>query len=553
MCGIIGGNIFSSKEKIKDGMISMFHRGTDQNVLFSLSNEMYLGHNRLSIQDLSEKAKQPMASSCGRYYLVFNGELWKSTFEKFNKELRTKYDFKTKKSDTELLLYFLIEYKDNLKVMLRQIEGMFAFAFYDRQTETLTLSRDFVGRVPLYYYYDGNKIAFASEVKGLIYSIDELKYYRINRNSPKEEKLKEKIKSIPPGTLFIYKAQPHTFFVGSGEITQEIWFSFKEDKNSEDYLYVKTEEELSQLVGEDKGIEHYSTNFKKLLWKAVEDEMIADVPVCTILSGGIDSTIITYILAQINPNLEAFVVHIGEDTGSKDDLYYARLAAQEIGIKLNEVYVTQEQIEETLDESIWACEGYDWRQVSCSVAQLFLAKEVRKRGFKVVFGGEGADEIFASYNDVKRWAWHLPVQYHQKRVNLINHLHQTNLIRCNKVLMYGGEIELRTPFMNRELVKFGLTIPVIYRDNKQGKGNRMKYVLRKAFENDIKNEELLWRPKVTMQIGCHTDFLKSDEWKDILRNKFREMFINEKIPNYFIEEQFREFKNTITIEEVEDK
>ena len=119
--------------------------------------------------------------------------------------------------------------------------------------------------------------------------------------------------------------------------------------------------------------------------------------------------------------------------------------------------------------------------------------------------------------------------------------------------MYGGEIELRTPFMNRELVKFGLTIPVIYRDNKQGKGNRMKYVLRKAFENDIKNEELLWRPKVTMQIGCHTDFLKSDEWKDILRNKFREIFINEKIPNYFIEEQFREFKNTITIEEVEDK
>lgn len=98
---------------------------------------MMLGHNRLSIQDLSTSADQPMVSEDGRYYIVFNGELWKSTFDKFDTPLRNKYPFRTTNSDTELLLYFLIEYRDELQQKLNEVEGMFSFAFYDKVEDGL--------------------------------------------------------------------------------------------------------------------------------------------------------------------------------------------------------------------------------------------------------------------------------------------------------------------------------------------------------------------------------------------------------------------------------
>ena len=551
MCGLIGGNIFSSLESVENGIQAMYHRGTDKNVLFTFSNGMYLAHNRLSIQDLSDTATQPMESDCGRYYIVFNGELWKSTFKKFDKKLRAKYPFKTTKSDTELLLYFLIEYQEKLDTMLREVEGMFAFAFYDRKYETLYLARDFIGRIPIYYYFDGEKIGFSSEVKGLTQAVADLKFFRAKRNSPKEEKEQEKIELLSPGSLLTYRKSNNVFF-DEYEIKKKIWFSYKEDKKSSDYLYINSDEDLLKVTGgQDLGLDHYAKGFRDLLWKAVEDEMIADVPVCTILSGGIDSTIITYILSKLNPNIEAFVVHMGEESNGKDDLHYARIAAKQIGIKLNEVHISKEMVESALEERVWACEGNDWRQVSCSVAQLYLAKEIRKKGFKVVFGGEGADEIFASYNDVKRWSWKIPLDYHRKRVNLINSLHAGNLIRCNKVLMYGGELELRTPFTNRALVTYGLTLPVRYRSDRDGKGNKMKFLLRKAFEKEIPNEDLIWRPKITMQIGCHTDYLKEERWQEHIKAQFRKVFQEKEIPKHFLEDQFRDFSDSINLEVVE--
>ena len=140
-----------------------------------------------------------------------------------------------------------------------------------------------------------------------------------------------------------------------------------------------------------------------------------------------------------------------------------------------------------------------------------------------MFGGEGADEIFASYGDVKRFCWNQPFYWNQKRINLLNGLHKSNLVRTNKSMMYGGTVELRTPFLNKEVVDFGLQIPTKYRDENyevrkeieqketvHGDGNVMKFILRKAFEKDI-SEELLWRPKKTFQVGCHTDYLKNEE------------------------------------------
>ena len=535
MCGVLGGNIFKDIGEVENGLTSMFHRGTDGNTIFEFKTGdgyMYMTHNRLSIQDLTESANQPLISSDGRYYLAFNGELWKSTFDKFDESLRKKYNFKTDKSDSELLLYFLIEYKDNLKKMLNELEGMFSFAFYDKDEDNLILGRDFIGRLPLYYYHDGQYIAFSSEVKGLTTSLG-LSYYNIDKGSKfnSDYKSKEVIEIVQPGTYITYNKL--------GVLNEVRYFDFKVtpfDSNNLDCYYPNTDEELSEFEGEDMGIEYYAKEFRKYLEEAVEDELISDVPVCTILSGGIDSTVITYLLSKKIPNIESFVVNVISDKNlkRKDDLYYARIAAKEFGIKLNEVNFTKNDVESYLEESIWASETHKWTQVSPSVAQLFLSWEIRDKGYKVVFGGEGSDEIFASYGDVFRFCWPVPLDYHKRRVNLLNNLHKTNLIRTNRAMMYGGKVELRTPFLNKKLIDFGLRIPTKYRDENGGSGKIMKYVLRKAFEGEI-SDELLWRPKKTFQVGAHTDYLKKE--KDRLESIFEKLFVNGNVPERYIKRQ----------------
>lgn len=548
MCGIIGGNKFLNKDKVIQGLNSIHHRGKDDNTIFSFDDRMYLSHNRLSIQDLSDVANQPMVSDDSRYYLAFNGELWKSSFEKFDKELRKLYNFKTEKSDTELLLYYLIHNIENIGRSLRELDGMFAFSLYDSKTDTTYLGRDFIGRMPLYYHYDDEKFGFCSEAKGLRVGLD-TPYYKIDVKSKYHKmadvKDKETIYPVLPGHMITFT--PHPFVNDSYEMEEEVWYTFKDeyDKDNQSY-YTRDEEQFRHFETEDKGVDYYVKGFRDIVDTAVDNELISDVPVCTILSGGIDSTIITWLLSKKLKNVEAFVVNVNPLRKSKykDDLYYARMAAKEFGIKLHEVNVDREDIEKKLKESIWASETFKWTQVSPAVAQLFLADEIEKQGYKVVFGGEGADEIFASYGDVKRFCWNEPVHWHQKRINLLNGLHKSNLVRTNKSMMYGGTVELRTPFLNKEVIDFGLRIPTRYRDEnyevrenfeykttEHSDGNIMKYILRKAFENDI-SEELLWRPKKTFQVGCHTDYLKTEE--PMMYKVFQELFVDGKDYDNFL-------------------
>ena len=536
MCGILGGNLFKNNDDMKNGLTSMMHRGTDGNTILSFKNNMKLSHNRLSIQDLSEVADQPIPSEDERYWIAFNGELWKSTFKKFDKKLRSKYNFKTEKSDTELLLYILIDNIDNLESIMNEIEGMFSFALYDKKEDKTILGRDFMGRLPFYYYYNNIGFLFSSEVKGLTESMDDLKYFHIDKGSPwkpSEYKEKEVIKIVEPGTLLRFESDKR--FKGYKK-SESVWFDFKPKPFDIKHLtgyYPRTEEEFSLYENEDKGIDYYASEFKRLLEEAVDDEMIADVPICTILSGGIDSTIISYILSKKlkkqGKRLTAYVVNVNKSrkTKVKDDLYYATLAAKLFDIDLKVINYDEIDVKRKLVHSIWASETHKWTQVSPAVIQLALAWRIRKDGFKVVFGGEGADEIFASYGDVKRFCWHKPIWYHQKRVNLINNLHKSNLIRTNKAMMYGGEVELRTPFINKKVIDFGLRIPTKYRDDKEGTGQRMKYVLRKAFEKEIGSldTELLWRPKKTFQVGAHSDFLKQPIWKEKIAHIFKKLFI----------------------------
>ena len=320
-----------------------------------------------------------------------------------------------------------------------------------------------MGRIPLYYYRVDKRIVIASELKSIT------NIFNINASD---------VTLVEPGCYYI-------FDYDTGKLKQERFYDFP----------------LTTDI-EDMSEEYVMSGIKNLLIDGVNNELISDVPVCTILSGGVDSTIITYLLKQKIPNLQAFVVSMG-DTGKKDDLYYARMASKEIGVPLHEVIIDKDWIQQNLSEAIYAIEDYKWTQVSPAVAQLALAKKIHDEGFKVVFGGEGSDELFASYGDV--FAWHYKDEdYIKKRRKLIVDLHKNNLIRTNKAMMYGGTVELRTPFLHKNLVEFCLKIPPKFKKE----GQMWKPLLRKTFKGEL-SDELLFRPKKTFQEGCHTIYLKN--------------------------------------------
>ena len=524
MCGIIGGNLFKDKEGLISSLKTISHRGTDNSDIKVFQSGMYLGHNRLSIQDLSPKSNQPFQSSCGRYHLVFNGELWKSTFDEWNDKLRKKYSFITDKSDTELLLYFLIEHRENLKDHLSNLNGMFAFGFYDSEKDYLIIGRDFIGRIPLYYYHDGFNIIFCSEKKGILKS---------NPNSGEE------IIKLRGGDIL--------HFNSIGIVKIESFYEIKRLPPHPDANYPKTEEQFQEMEN-DLGLDYYVKEFRRLLEKSVEDELISDVPLATILSGGIDSSIITYLLSKKVPNIECFVVSVQDDNQrkKKDDLHFARIMANFLGLKLTEVILTKKDIIKNIENGVLASEMDSSVQVSSTIPQMFLSSQIRKKGFKVVFGGDGADELFASYGDVKRFCWHLPHSYQKRKINLLNNLHDKNISRSNKTMMFGGEVELRTPFLSKELVEFSIKIPTKYRDEKDGKGKLMKYILRKAFEKDLP-EEIINRPKKTFQVGCNSVFIKDEPYKSMINNLHKDLFVSPSIIKPLTEEKNDDLEDMMEI------
>ena len=473
MCGIAGGNLFTT-DTIKESLDDTKHRGYDAQLVYE-DGDTNLGHNRLSIQDLSENANQPFTDSTGRYTIVYNGELWKSML-KYRNELEKKYNFITENSDTELLLYMFIEYGVEVFQIL---DGMFSFAIYDKEEQKIWMGRDWIGRLPFYYFHRKGKLAFSSERKGLTKSLDV-------RN--------KHIKVVLPSHYYC-------FDIKNKMLDKAKYYSVP-----------------NRIVEEPK--DEIVKNIREKIELAVDNELISDVPVCTILSGGIDSVIITYLLSKKVDNLEAFVVSNGINDKKKDDLYYARKAAEFMKIPLNEVIIDDDFIMSNLKDTIYAVEDYKWVQVSPAVAQLPMSKAIHEKGYKVVFGGEGSDEIFGSYGHIFAWKWK-DNDYHEARIDLIEKLHEKNLVRTNKAMMYGGTVELRTPFLDKNFVEYGLGIPPQYKKI----DNHWKPLLREAFVGEIP-DDILWRPKKTFQVGCHTDFLQNH--KELMSGYFDELFDKEK-------------------------
>jgi len=381
MCGIAGiYNYQSSKEPSTEGivknMLSLIkHRGPDESGILQDSN-VGMGSVRLSIIDLTS-GQQPMSDQSGRYWIVYNGEIFNYT--ELRSELITKgVRFKTT-SDTEVVVQMYAIYGADC---LKYFNGQFAFCIWDRNKKELFLARDRVGIRPLFYWHQNNSFAFCSEIKGLL-SLEHVE------RSLDEESLSQIFTywtTLTPKTPFkgIFELQPgHYMHVSSRGIQIKKYWSLD---------YTSTKEPIDmKLPGSIEELD-------SLLEDAVKIRLKADVPVGAYLSGGLDSSVTTSYIKKIEPNvLNTFSIGFSEK--AYDESGYQSEAANFFNTNHTAFSCTSEELAESFARTIWHTEFPILR--TSPIPMFLLSKKVRENNIKVVITGEGADEFFGGYNIFK--------------------------------------------------------------------------------------------------------------------------------------------------------
>ncbi len=375
MCGITGVFAFNEIGRFNLPNISLAtetleHRGPDfQNVF--VGDFVALGHRRLSIIDLNPQSNQPMSAEDGRYQLVFNGEIY--NYKLLRQELESKgVQFKTE-SDTEVLLQLLIhEGKD----ALNKLNGFFAFSFYDQQKEEMLVARDRFGIKPLYYLEDEDRFIFASELKailkfGIEKNIDTNSLYTYLQLNylPAPMSMVKGVKKLMPGHYAVVKKK-------LVEIN-----SYYELKN--------TFEKDFQGSYEDAQFQ-----LKALMEKAVERRLVADVPLGTFLSGGVDSSIISAIASKKVEGLHTFSIGY-EGNSYFDETEYANAVAKHIGSKHQVFSLSLDDLYGYLPKML---KSFSEPFADSSALPVYALSQLTKENVTVALSGDGADELFAGYN-----------------------------------------------------------------------------------------------------------------------------------------------------------
>jgi len=347
------------------------HRGPDDAGVF-LSNAWSLGHNRLSIIDLSEKGHQPMITPDKKFAITFNGEIY--NFLDIRKELEVKgYKFLSQ-TDTEVVLYAYQEWGPEC---LQKFNGMFALAILNTETEELFIARDRIGIKPLYYYHKDNQFIFSSEVKAILaHDVDmSLDYNSLN--------IYFRLLYVPsPKTMWqnIYKLEPGHYALVSkqGDVKKTRYWEIK-----------------NQPLFHDK--EAIKKDISELLHDSVKKRLMSDRPVGVFLSGGIDSTIIAGIMSKMSGKVNTFSIGF-EETEEADkynnDFLIARRTAKHFKTNHHEYVVSAQDVLDNLESAMYHMDEPVSNHIQA--VNLLLARHTSEE-VKVVLGGDGGDELFGGY------------------------------------------------------------------------------------------------------------------------------------------------------------
>lgn len=386
MCGIVGQIAFKGAALALPCLDMIEHRGPDESgEWYSHTGQVYLGHTRLAILEPSPAGRQPMHSACGRYCISFNGEIYNHL------ELREQLPHVAWRgtSDTETLLELFAAKGMEAIVQLR---GMFAFAIYDTEQDTLLLTRDELGIKPLWWKKEEEHVSFASEVRPLLSPGEvrpcskALEEYIAFGRMPATGHVFRQVKALPPGSWLQVNSE--------GTITQGHWSTSLCKRPATKLNHTDAVQRVRQLVR-----------------TAVEEHLISDVGVGAFLSGGIDSSIVCLEAAkQLGRQLQTFTVGFREGAG--DERKMARALAAKIGAEHHELEIGESDCISWVQEAV---QYMDLPSVD-GINTYIVAKAVRKAGIKVALSGLGGDELFGGYPSFARvpllsWLRTLPISF----------------------------------------------------------------------------------------------------------------------------------------------
>ncbi len=411
MCGICGyvSSKYSDDSILRKMNDSIFHRGPDDEGIYVVRRDKQfvgLAQRRLSIIDLSQAGHQPMFSTDKNIALVFNGEIY--NYKELRNQLQDKYSF-VSDCDTEVIIAaYLVYGKDFLKFF----NGMFAIALYDFGSEELILARDRIGKKPLYYYYKNNVIIFGSELKPIMLHPEFVK--AINTSIIARYMYHGYINA--PDTIFedTYKLEPGMFLVyKGGSIKKESYWSLV------DKYFELSKEPVSDYIEAKDGLSN-------LLVDSVQHRMIADVPLGTFLSGGIDSSLITAI-AQRNSSKAIKTFSIGFKEKEYDEAVFSKITADYLGTDHTQLYINEQEMLE-LVESI--PRYFDEPMADSSQIPTMLVAKLAKSQVTVALSGDGGDELFCGYGSYDTVLKH---QKFEKAASLLRIITNSSIAKHMKI------------------------------------------------------------------------------------------------------------------------
>ena len=456
MCGIVAiFNIQEQTPELRQKALRMSqkirHRGPDWSGIYC-GGSAILAHERLSIVD-PESGKQPLFSPDEKQVLAVNGEIY--NHQAIRRQYDDKYQFQTG-SDCEVILAL---YREKVIHFLEDISGIFAFALYDAEKDEFLIARDPIGVIPLYIGYDSEgKVYVASELKALEGNCD--------RYEP-----------FLPGHYYSSREGIMTRYY------QRDWMQYEKVKDNG----ASVEEVRNALMD------------------SVKRQLMSDVPYGVLLSGGLDSSVISAIAEKFSenriedddntrawwPRLHSFAVGLK----GAPDLEKAKMVADHIGTVHHEINYTIQEGLDAIRDVIYFIETYDVTTVRASTPMYLLARVIKSMGIKMVLSGEGADEIFGGYLYFHKAP--NAKAFHEETVRKLSKLYLYDCLRANKSLSAWG-VEGRVPFLDKEFLDVAMRLNP---EAKMCPGKTLeKRIVREAFA-DMLPEEVAWRQKEQFSDG----------------------------------------------------
>jgi asparagine synthase (glutamine-hydrolysing) len=435
-------------EEIMRCIQKMEARGPEGTRVEKLSDSIILGFTRLAINGLNEKGMQPFEFKNKKW--ICNGEIYNA------KELEQKVGVSESGSDCEVIGKLYHQSEGDMVAFARALDGVFAIVLWDDEKKECIVARDPYGVRPLYYGRLGGMIGFASERKGL------------------DEKMVH-IEEFPPGEVWRLRVRDEAI-----EIVEQLKYHT--------VPWIKMADSTDWI-----------TKLREGLTAAVRKRLMTERPVAALLSGGVDSSLIAALVQRElknlkKPALKTFSIGMPGST----DLKYAKMVAEHIGSDHTEILTSADEMFSCIPEVIHDIESYDTTTVRASVGNWMVAREIRRRTeCKVVFNGDGSDEIFGSY----LYFYRAPndMAFERETERLLNEISKYDVLRSDRSISSHG-LEPRTPFLDKQFVATAMSLPTDLR--RPTSTQPEKWALRMAFQyQGLLPTEVLWRRKEAFSDG----------------------------------------------------